>query len=65
MMAYRLPRTNKAYDEDYYDDSEHGGGRRLFRVLVDEDVFSVVGSNTILWATATGSQQVYAHTPGC
>ena len=35
MMAYRLPGTNKAYDEDYYDDGEHGGGRRIFKTILE------------------------------
>ena len=46
MMAYRLAGTNKAYDEDYYDDKEHGGGRRLFRVLLDADAFCYARSGT-------------------
>ena len=40
MMAYRLPGLNKAYDEDFIDDGEHGGGRRLLRVLFDGDHLS-------------------------
>ena len=42
MMAYRLPGINKAYDEDYFDDEEYGGGRRLHRLLVDGNVFSAM-----------------------
>ena len=42
MMAYRLPGTNKAYDEDYYDHSEYGGGRRLYRILKNEELYSVM-----------------------
>ena len=38
MMAYALPGLNKAYDEDYVDDGEHGGGRRLLRVLLDANL---------------------------
>ena len=42
MMAYRLPGNNKAYDEDYYDDGEYGGGHRLWRLLMDNDQYSVM-----------------------
>ena len=42
MMAYRLPGTNTAYDSDYYDDGENGGGRRLFRILNDNDALSTM-----------------------
>ena len=42
MIAYRLPGTNKAYDEDYYDDGEYGGGCRLFRILLDDDAYSIM-----------------------
>ena len=42
MMAYCLAGTNMAYDEDYYDDHEYGGGRRLHRILQDEDKHAVM-----------------------
>ena len=42
MMAYRLPGTNKAYDEDNYDDGEFGSGRRLYRILSKENMFSIM-----------------------
>ena len=41
MMAYRLPGSNVAYDEGYQDDGEWGGGRRLLKILNEEDQLSV------------------------
>ena len=36
-MAYRLAGLNKAYDEDYYNDREHGSGHRLLSLLTQND----------------------------
>ena len=38
IMAYRLAGLDKAYDEDYLDDGEHGGGRRLLKHMIDSDI---------------------------
>ena len=40
MMAYRLPGINMAYDEDYFDDGEYSGGRRLHKILLEGDHIS-------------------------
>ena len=37
VMAYRLPGLNKADDEGYDDDGEHGSGRRILKMLQDDD----------------------------
>ena len=42
MAAYLLPGYNKAYDQGYTDDNEHGGGRRLLRLLTGGDHFSTM-----------------------
>ena len=41
MMAYKLPGNNAAYDAGYQDDGEHGGGRRLMRLLHERESYSV------------------------
>ena len=42
MMGYWLPGNNKAYDEGYCNDGEHGGGRHLLRIMKDADLLSVL-----------------------
>ena len=42
MKGYRLPGTNKVYDEGYCNDGEHGGGCRLLRILQEKDLYSVI-----------------------
>ena len=42
MMAYKLPGNNKSQDESYCDDGEHGGGRRLLRLLKDSGQLGVM-----------------------
>ena len=40
-MAYRLESIHKAYDADYFDNSEHGMGRRMLNLLTEKDLTSV------------------------
>ena len=40
ILGYRLPSIDKAYGEDFLDDGEHGGGRRLLKHLTDNDQVS-------------------------
>ena len=41
-MAYRFAGQNIAYDEDFFDDGEHGAGRRLLEKLVSEEKTDIV-----------------------
>ena len=41
LHTFLLPGTNKAYDQGYLDDGEHGGGRRLMRLLTNQDMYGV------------------------
>ena len=42
MASYLLPGTDRAYDQGYFDDGEHGGGRRLMRILTDSNQYSTL-----------------------
>ena len=42
IVVYRLPGLNKAYDEDYIEDGEHGAGCRLLRLLVKKNLKPIV-----------------------
>ena len=37
ILGYRLPGIDKAYGEDFVDDGEHGGGRRILNYLIDNE----------------------------
>ena len=41
IVAYRLAGLNKAYDEDYLDNSEHGMGRRILSQIIQKDATNI------------------------
>ena len=41
IMAYRLAGLNKAYNEDYLDNREHGMGRRMLQQLIQRDEVNI------------------------
>ena len=40
ILAYKIPGVDRIYGEDYIDDGEYGGGRRILKYLIDNDVTS-------------------------